>query len=124
MSYNRRPSRRQTVPPRRHDSPGAFVRDLKAEAEKAPGPKSAPAPAPKPKVEAKPKVEPKVEPKPEPKKVEEAPKPAPAPEKVVISMEMTRVELNEAAASIGIEDADKLPNKQSVIDAINEAQGS
>jgi hypothetical protein len=36
---------------------------------------------------------------------------------------MKRDELNEYAASVGVEDAASLPNKQAVIDAINERQG-
>ena len=66
-------------------------------------------------------VEPEVAPEPaEEVKAEAEPEvaPEPAEEAEEASMELSRKELNELAATLGIEEADKLPNKQAVIDAI------
>lgn len=113
--YSRRPSGRKTVPPRRNESSGAFVRDLKARPAPEPKKKAVPKPKPAPEPETKAEVAPKPAPAP-------APEPEPEPEaSEEPSMEMTRAELNEAALAAGIEDPDKLPNKQAVLDAINAA---
>jgi len=70
------------------------------------------------------------EPKPEPDPiVDEAPgdDATPQPEDdtdtTEVSLDMKRDELNTVAVSLGVENPDKLPNKQAVIDAINEVKG-
>ena len=47
----------------------------------------------------------------------------PEPESAEPNMDMKRSELNAIAEEVGVENPDKLPNKQSVLDAIVEAQG-